>query len=121
MLSKHFWKFSLILYTFGIFLILYLAYSNGVPSSVAVIPHYDLVFHFLLYGLWSYLAYRAFSRKLWAPGTLTLLTIAEELGQMLSVNRTFSLMDLFFSLLGIWLVICVDRIFSKMKNKKQEV
>ena len=99
------WKTALIIYTFGIFIILYLAYSAGIPGFIGVIPYYDLIAHFFLYAIWSFLGYQAFSKKLAVPLVLTGFTIIEEVLQMLSVNRTFSLLDLGFSLLGIWLAI----------------
>ncbi len=110
------WKLVLTFYTVGIFIVLYLAYNRGIPAAVASIAHYDLIGHFTLYGAWSYLAYRGFDRKITAPSILSLITIIEELAQMLSVNRTFSLIDLFFSLLGIWLVVLIDRQLTRQSN-----
>ena len=108
-----YWKILFAVYTFGILLILGSAYSAGIPHFIAVIPYYDLLGHFFLYGMWSFLAYQAFSKTLISPFALSLLTVCEELFQITSANRTFSLIDLFFSLLGIWLAVFLIRIILK--------
>lgn len=106
------WKTYLIIYTLGIGLILYSAYTKGLPGFIAIIPHYDLVAHFFLYGLWSFLVYKAFSHKISGPILLSLLTIIEEVLQHFSPNRTFSLLDLLFSLLGIVLGVLLASLKS---------
>ncbi len=112
------WIVFALIYTSGIAVILYLAYTKGIPNWIAFIPHYDLLGHFFLYGIWGYLVHRAFNRnKAYGlpvgPAILTVLTIVEELMQNFSMNRTFSLLDLFASLMGIWLVIFVYEWWKK--------
>ncbi len=114
------WIVYLNIYTLGIGLILYLAYTRGLPSFLAVIPRYDLMAHFALYGLWSFLIYQAFSQKLSGPILLSVFTILEEGLQYLSPNRTFSLLDLLFSLLGIALGILLARCMRE-KTAREEM
>ncbi len=112
------WLIIFLFYTGGIATILYLAYSNGIPKQISIIPYYDLVGHFLLYGVWSYLGHRALNRSTKygipiSPTIISFITIIEESLQYLSSNRTPSIYDLLFSLAGIWLAICIDRFLLK--------
>ncbi len=89
--------------------ILDLAYRGNLPSIIQVVPFFDKVGHVVIYGIGSYLGHRLLRRLHWRglpglpfwPVLFTSLTIIEEGLQMLSKNRTFSLLDLGASLLGI--------------------
>lgn len=97
----------------GLFgLTLWLAYSGSLPSWFQVIPYYDKPAHLGLYALATYLGHRLCER--WSlrlgpwrialfPLLFSLFTVAEELGQGLSPNRTLDGLDLICSLLGVWL------------------
>lgn len=96
---------------FVIFLII-MADLNRLPVKLLkMIPRYDLIAHFVIYGLlFRLLDDFIFSRKVDVLGKkLPLammialgLTLAEEVSQLFLVSRTFSLMDLFFGVLGIY-------------------
>lgn len=105
-----------------LFVILLLAYLNSIPNFVSSVPYYDKVGHFFLFGVFAYVAHRASGRKyVWglplAFTLFTIFTVAEECLQMFSNNRTFSGLDLLFSLSGIWFFFLLDYTFVKMHNK----
>lgn len=117
-LKKDAMRLIFALYTVGIGVILFLAYSNGIPKQISIIPYYDLIGHFFLYGIWGYLAHRALNRierfgMPIGPAIIAFITIAEELLQQLSENRTSSLSDLLFSLAGVWLAVIIDNSLKK--------
>lgn len=97
----------------GLFgLTLWLAYSGNLPSWFQAIPYYDKPAHLGLYALATYLGHRLFARRSlplgpWRialfPLLFGLFTVAEELGQGLSPNRTLDGLDLLCSLLGVGL------------------
>ncbi|MGL5080559.1 MAG: hypothetical protein ACRC8A_03645 [Microcoleaceae cyanobacterium] len=74
------------------------------------VPNYDIIGHFVLYGIASFLSYRALNWQMLVifnivlpvgPFLFALVTIAEEMLQQILPNRTFSLVDMGASLLGI--------------------
>lgn len=78
--------------------------------ELSKIPHYDTIGHFFLYGIASYLSYRALRKRAIAifgynlplgPAIFTIFTIFEEVLQAILPHRTFSLLDLGASFLGI--------------------
>lgn len=83
----------------------------GILGVVNQIPHGDKVGHFLLYGLLTLLVDLAFFRSrpdlrpsliaLRVALILTLLIGLEEYSQQFFTNRSFNLIDLFFSYLGV--------------------
>ena len=114
--SNLIWIVLAVFSTIFILVVLMKAYSGGIPSFIGSIPYYDKIGHFVLYGIWSYLFWRASRRTVFymiplTPALITVFTVVEEYLQVLSPNRTASFADLFFSLMGIWLVIVVDRRF----------
>lgn len=117
------WALATIIYTGGIGVILYLAYTRGIPSEIAYIPYYDIIGHFVLYGIWAYLADRSLnSHRIKELSTaaliLSAITILEEYLQNFSLNRTFSLVDLAFSLAGIWLAVNLHQLRTIRKHSE---
>ena len=103
----------------SIAIILYAAYLGGIPSFIGAIPYYDKIGHFVLYGMLSYVFWRVTNRKTvskipLSPTIITALTIAEELLQGLSSNRTASYSDLIFSLAGVWIIVLIDKRFKRL-------
>jgi len=109
-------KFVFIIYTLFIVLVSVLAYLNIIPTKQITIPYYDLIGHFILYGIWGYLFAIVFhkpcisSNKFILPRGIVLvsvITIVEECLQSLSTVRTFSLLDLGCSMLGITIALII--------------
>ena len=125
-LFKKFWReLTAVLCGVGLFVILFSAYLNGIPSFISIVPYYDKVGHFFLFGICGYAFHRASKRKYVAvfPVAITLFTVftvLEEYLQTFSSNRTFSLTDLFFSLLGIWVFFLVDYVLNESKGIRPE-
>lgn len=103
-----FWLYCLLILN-----IIILADLNLLPLHlIRPIPHYDWAAHFLLYGLFYWLLSRMLMGKRtvlfrrpveWAwLITLSLIT-TEEISQLFFPSRTFSLMDLFMGVLGMYL------------------
>lgn len=87
-----------------------LAYTDNLPAYLGRIPHYDLIGHFFLYFMATYLGHRALrGRRIrlaqWPvplfPLGFGLLTVVDEVAQTLSPVRTFSGLDLTMSLIGL--------------------
>jgi polysaccharide biosynthesis protein VpsQ len=111
------WKPYLIVYTILLVSIFIGAYLQLIPTEIKAIPAYDSIGHFVLYGIWGYLFIKVFPRKVFGSislGALIIVAIAilEESLQSLSSVRTFSLLDLGWGLLGIfisWLLYCFEK------------
>ena len=98
-------------------LLIYMVFIGGVIITVdidllsldylAVIPHYDWIAHFLLYGIMVVLIERSFPpkdrgiRRFRSLAIVLAFALLEELSQIFFASRTFSLMDLAFSFAGI--------------------
>lgn len=118
--QKYIWPIIFTLFFLFCSTVIYLAYQKKIPSILAIIPYYDYIGHFVLFGLLFYLLHRAikrFSIKLInhkTPLALLLISafaIAEESLQIFSPNRTFDLLDLFLSLAGIVFFYWIDKRF----------
>ncbi|MDY6782216.1 MAG: hypothetical protein SW833_06635 [Cyanobacteriota bacterium] len=104
------WLFLAIAYAAFFLIILVFAYTGKLPGFIQRIPYYDKIGHVVLYALASYLGHHLlrFLRvriggvvlPFW-PSAFALFTLAEELMQLTSPNRTFSWLDLAASLLGV--------------------
>lgn len=79
-------------------------------QELSKIPNYDIIGHFFLYGIASYLSHRALAKRAigiigypfpLGPTIFSIFTVFEELLQQILPHRTFSLLDLGASLLGI--------------------
>lgn len=105
-----------ILFMLGVIL---LADLGSLPSPVAILyrfPNGDRVGHFILFGILTFLVNSAFPRRVRImhvdvyQGSLIIATLAtlEEISQLFFSYRTFDLIDLTFTLMGIasadWLV-----------------
>lgn len=118
-------KWLTILFTVFILLIIVLADTGnlGILSTINSIPYADKVGHFILYGILILLIdltlFHALPRQTrkWIAVTsgliLALLIGTEEFSQQYFANRTFSLMDLSASYLG---VICFSWLAMKTKQ-----
>jgi len=112
-----------ILFMLGVIL---LADLGSLPSPVAVLyrfPNGDRVGHFILFGILTLLVNSAFPRQVrilranvyYGSVIIAVLAIFEESSQLFLAYRTFDLIDLAFTLMGIasadWLV----RLFHKQQ------
>ncbi len=80
-----------------------LAYLDAIPSVIKIIPYYDLIGHFVLFGFLGFTVSRALgsARFPLGYGIVGIYAVCDEMIQMFSHYRTFDLGDLAFSLLGI--------------------
>ncbi|MEC4986408.1 MAG: VanZ family protein [Oscillatoria sp. PMC 1068.18] len=86
------------------------AYTGHIPTKLDRFPYYDLFGHLILYGIASYLGHCLLTNRhqilfgckipLWGL-CFGIFTVVEEFVQSFSPNRTFSLLDLCASILGI--------------------
>lgn len=118
-----------ILILFFIFLIFIsvLAYKDLFPTVFEVIPYYDSVGHFLLFGTLGLIAHYSFDRKLVrvfgrdlpiGPTLVTAYAIIDESLQVLSSSRTFDLVDLFWGIFGIVVFIAVAKLAREWHSIK---
>lgn len=94
-----------------LFLIVITANGGNLPYNLlGKIPYYDVYGHFILYGIASFLSHLALGgRKIviyrfflpLGPFLFAIVTVAEEIMQTHFPTRTFSLLDLSSSLIGI--------------------
>ena len=120
-------KWLAILFAFLLLLIIVLADMGALPHFLQVwndLPYGDKAGHFILYGILTLLVDLAFfrsrpnrSRELLTVTSgliLALLIGLEEFSQQYFVDRTFSLMDLAASYLGViffsWLALRIARL-----------
>lgn len=110
--AKWGWPLLALTYASTFIVILILAYTGNIPEFIQKIPSYDKIGHVVLYSLATYLGHRVLKRlkvkgfgwalPLW-PLLFALFTLAEELVQLTSPQRTFSWLDAIASFLGILL------------------
>lgn len=107
--------------TFTIFL---LAYAGTIPTAYKAIPFYDEIGHFVLYGLWAYLAANVFHRTIVQIGSVAiplgvgmtvLVAVLEESLQITSYNRVFSLSDMAWGIAGISIACILYNLFERSK------
>ncbi|MDB9496464.1 hypothetical protein PN441_06295 [Spirulina major CS-329] len=103
------WVLGLI-YGLLLVMIAWLAYTDNLPDYLGRIPHYDLIGHFFLYFMATYLGHRMLRGRritLWGwriplfPLVFGIITVVDECTQALSPVRTFSGLDLLMSLIGL--------------------
>ena len=98
-----------ILFMLGVIL---LADLGSLPSPVALLyrfPNGDRAGHFFLFGILTFLVNSAFPRQVrilrvtvfYGSLIIAVLAILEEISQLFLSHRTFDLIDLTFTLLGI--------------------
>jgi VanZ family protein len=112
-------KWLMLLFIIFMLGVILLADLGSLPSSVAMLyrfPHGDRAGHFILFGILTFLVNSAFPRQVRSMhanvfyGSLIIAVLAtlEEISQLFLSYRTFDLIDLIFTLLGVasadWLV-----------------
>lgn len=127
-INQRAWIIIAILYLMLILAIMLVADFGKLPDAqLSKIPNYDIIGHFFLYGIASFVCHRATNRRMmmvfkypipFGPFLFTLVTIAEEVLQHILPHRTFSLLDLGASLLGIVLFYKIGEIWFP-KNSSQ--
>lgn len=104
-------------YSFLIFVLLLAAYLGLIPYQITIFPFYDIVGHFFLLGLLSYFLNRALNRRTTKvfgcniPLGLLLVScfiVIEESSQAFFATRNFSLLDLLFGMLGVYVFYLID-------------
>lgn len=99
-------------YTAFIILVLIGAYMGVIPTEIGMVPMYDSIGHFVLYGVWFYLLHKALNKRtviiLKSAIPLAFLILfpivsLEEFAQKFASTRTFSLADLSWGFAGICL------------------
>ncbi len=98
------------------------AYLRLIPTQLARVPLYDVIGHFVLYGMAGYLTHRAANRRWLKMGSIALplgglivmgCACIEEGLQSFSPNRAFDLKDLIFNGLGIAFACYLDKALHK--------
>ena len=101
-----------------------LAYTENIPTEIKMIPYYDSIGHFVLFGLLGLLAHYAVNRKCVTvyrvlipvgPIFAVLYAMVDEFLQLLSDKRTFDVGDLSFGILGIFVFVSSVEYFRKRK------
>ncbi len=103
------WNILLGAYSAFIAIVILFAYLSLIPTEIKVVPFYDSIGHFVLYGIWGYLSGRVLCKGVFlgimtVPAGLIVVSgiaVIEECFQLLSPVRTFSFIDLGWGLLGI--------------------
>lgn len=103
-----------------------LAYLNLIPQIIKLIPFYDSIGHFMLFGCLGLIADIAFKNRKIAvinmlvpvgPLVVCMFAVGDEFLQLTSNKRTFDLYDLGFSILGIVCFVFIRRAIVKNKAK----
>jgi polysaccharide biosynthesis protein VpsQ len=117
-------KWLAILFTLFMLAIILLADLGAIPAPVKMIyrfPNGDRVGHFVLYGILTFLVNAAFPQQVriarmnvfYGSLIIAALAILEEFSQLFLSYRTFDLIDLTFTLMGIacadWLVCLLHK------------
>lgn len=112
-------KWLTILFILFMLVVILLADLGAIPEPIKLIyrfPNGDRIGHFVLYGILTFLVNTAFPRRVhigrinlfYGSAIIAVLATLEEFSQLLFSYRTFDLIDLSFTLLGIacadWLV-----------------
>ncbi|HIK10421.1 MAG TPA: hypothetical protein IGS52_09180 [Oscillatoriaceae cyanobacterium M33_DOE_052] len=103
---------------FGLLLGIMLAADFGIlpVALLSKIPHYDLIGHFWLYGIGSFVSHRALGQRMLVlvgyplplgPLVFAIFTVMEEMLQQILPHRTYNLFDMGASLLGIVIFYCL--------------
>jgi len=112
-------KWLSLLFVLFMLAVILLADLGAIPEPIKMIyrfPNGDRVGHFVLYGILTFLVNTAFPRQVrmgrmnvfYGSAIIATLATLEEVSQLFLSNRTFDLIDLTFTLLGVacadWLV-----------------
>jgi VanZ family protein len=119
-------KSKLIALLFAIFIawVIYAADTESFPPIIRYVyefPNGDKAGHLILYGILAFLSALAFPQRktlgpislTWSSMVLLVFTTLEEISQMFFPSRTFSLIDLGFSFLGVLLGDWLALFFKK--------
>lgn len=111
---------SFLLFILLIILLANLGLGPTIWGFINNIPQGDKFFHFLLYGLTllSIESFWKFKHLGFGFTITTFFAVTEEFSQIFIVSRTFSLLDLFWSIAGITLFECLI-LLSKLKVKNR--
>ena len=116
---------ALICYVAILIAISVLAYNHKIPAIITKIPYYDIIGHFLLFGIAGLLAHRALKRKVikifiicvpLGPAIITLIVFAEEFFQRFSQYRSSSYADIIADICGILFFYYLDKRLAKKIN-----
>lgn len=113
--------YTFIAYTCFIGIVLIGAYIDVIPTEIAIIPMYDSIGHFVLYGIWFYLFHEALGRKIVLMLPLAFLILFpvvafEEFAQLLASTRTFSLVDLLWGFGGMCTFWFISNWYHSVKS-----
>ena len=127
-INRRGWMVIAILYLMLIFAIMLVADFGKLPyTQLEKIPNYDIIGHFLLYGIAAFVCHRATNRRMMmmfnvpvpvGPFVFTLVTVAEEMLQQILPHRTFSLLDLGASFAGIVLFYQLGELWFPQKSSE---
>ena len=125
--SQTIWNWSCVLYFMLLLSIMLSANSGLLPDALfQQIQNYDIYGHFILYGIASVLVHKAFRRQRihlfnfslpLGPFLFALITFTEEYSQQFFPMRTYSVVDLSASLIGIILFYELTEIYYYLKTK----
>jgi hypothetical protein len=119
------WWYVFGAYTTFIALVLIGAYIDVIPTEIGLIPMYDSIGHFVLYGIWFYLLHKALREKsvtilrLDVPIAFLILfpiVAIEEFAQALASTRTFSLIDLLWGFIGMCVFWFISNRYSRVSD-----
>lgn len=119
-------KWLTILFILFMLAIILLADLGAIPAPIKMIyrfPNGDRVGHFVLYGILTFLVNSAFPRwvrigrmnMFYGSAIIAALATLEEVSQLFLPNRTFDLIDLTFTLLG---VVCADWLVRLLRRQR---
>ena len=119
------WRLALAAHIVLLGVVLAMAYTHNLPAFIGRTISDD-VGHFVLIGLLSLLAHRAFNRPMiqvttdlalpLAPLAVAALASFEEAVQILSPNRSQSLTDLAADMIGIIFFLALDKIVQLVRS-----
>lgn len=119
-------KWLTILFTLFMLVVILLADLGAIPAPIKMIyrfPNGDRVGHFVLYGILTFLVDVTFPRQVrvgrlnmfYGSMVIAILGTLEEFSQLYFSYRTFDLVDLTFTLLGI---ACADWLVRFMRKRQ---
>ncbi|MEB3828150.1 VanZ family protein [Phormidium sp. CCY1219] len=121
------WAIAGLIYLAILLTIMGLANGGKLPlGRVTLIPNYDLIGHFILYGIASFLSHRALGKKMmvlftvpvpFGPFIFSLFTIAEEMLQVIFPTRSSTVADLAASLMGIIAFYAIGEFWDESRER----
>lgn len=114
----------LILFFLFVTFVSFLAYHQLIPTEIKLIPFYDSIGHFVLFGTLGLIAHYSFNRKRIlifgrylpiGPTIVIAYAFIDESLQVLSPNRSFDLIDLFWGVFGVLTFLVISRFLREWK------